>query len=105
MEAPLSAKEAAEAIGVDVERLRRWIKLGLVEISAPGGLGWREHRLSPAEVERLRVVAGLVDYGLTTNALLRHSPETRAALHEAVREVLEPTLLDETEPRRAPPGA
>lgn len=32
--------------------------------------------------------------GLTTTALLRYTPETRAALHEAMRGVLEPTLLD-----------
>lgn len=92
MDEPVSAKQAAEAIGVDVERLRRWIKLGLVEIGAPGGLGWREHRLTPAEVEQLRVVAGLVDLGMTTTAIARHSPETRAALHEAMRAVLEPRL-------------
>lgn len=95
MDEPLSAKQAAEAIGVDANRLRRWIKLGLVEISAPGGLGWREHRLTPAEVEQLRIVAGLLDYGLTTTALLRHTPETRAALHEAMRGVVGPTLMDE----------
>lgn len=94
MDEPLSAEQAAEAIGVGANRLRRWIKLGLVEIASPCGLGWREHRLTPEEVEQLRVVAGLLDHGLTTTALLRYSPSTRAALHEAMQGVLLPALLD-----------
>lgn len=95
MDEPVSAIDAARLIGATDQQVYRWIRQGLVEISQPGGLGWREHRLTPDEVEQLRVVAGLVAYGLTTKALLRYTPSTRAALHEAMRAVLEPTLLDE----------
>lgn len=41
------------------------------------------------------MVAGLVGYSLTTQALARYTPETRAALHEAMRRVLGPRLLSE----------
>lgn len=88
MDAPLSAEQAAVAIGVDAVRLRRWIKFGLVEISSPGGLGYREHRLTPDEVEQLRVVAGLVAYGFTTTALIGYAPRIRRSMLEALQAVV-----------------
>jgi len=94
MDEPMSATEAARLIGATDQQVYRWIRTGLVEVCQPGGLGWREHRLNSDEVERLRVVAALVGYGLTTAALKGYPPETRSALHEAMRGVLEPTLLD-----------
>lgn len=76
----LTGQETARAVGITYRQLDRWTRNGYVtaKVSDPGSGGFR--RYTPDQVEQVRVLARLVEVGLTVGRLAEMPADERARL-------------------------